>query len=324
MSQGTRRRSSLGALAAASAVVACACGGGKSSDVSETSYALGGTVSGLTAAGLVLRLNAVPGEDLPVGSGATAYAFTGKVKNGQYVVTIQTQPTGLTCTLARASVTVNGANVTDANLSCAVCSGSPGGACSATATRACAYDKQCPTGETCTWAQSIPRFVDNGDGTVTDRRTCLMWEKKTGTPGSGVNCTAADVCPDPHAVNNKYTWSTGSPWSFDGTAATVFLRQLNDAVFAGRTDWRLPASAGSTTSPTAQDPELESILTAVAPSCSPCIHPIFEPTATNLYWTSSPVAAKPGFAWLVYFFNGNAYDVAESSWFHVRAVRGGP
>ena len=28
-----------------------------------------------------------------------------------------------------------------------------------------------------------PRFVDNGDGTVTDYQTCLMWEKKTGTVG---------------------------------------------------------------------------------------------------------------------------------------------
>ncbi|TMA85936.1 MAG: DUF1566 domain-containing protein, partial [Deltaproteobacteria bacterium] len=27
------------------------------------------------------------------------------------------------------------------------------------------------------------RFVDNGDGTVTDNETGLIWEKKTGTVG---------------------------------------------------------------------------------------------------------------------------------------------
>lgn len=31
------------------------------------------------------------------------------------------------------------------------------------------------------------RYQDNGDGTVTDRQTNLMWEQKTGTPGSVLN-----------------------------------------------------------------------------------------------------------------------------------------
>jgi hypothetical protein len=33
-------------------------------------------------------------------------------------------------------------------------------------------------------AAASPRFVANMDGTVTDLKTCLMWEVKTGTVGS--------------------------------------------------------------------------------------------------------------------------------------------
>src|SRR5437867_1000755 len=39
---------------------------------------------------------------------------------------------------------------------------------------------------------TVPRFVDNGNGTVTDRKTCLVWEKKT----AGL-----------HHVNNVYAWA---------------------------------------------------------------------------------------------------------------------
>jgi hypothetical protein len=42
----------------------------------------------------------------------------------------------------------------------------------------------------------LVRFVDNGDGTVTDTRTGLMWEQKT-DDGSI------------HDKDNVYTWSTG-------------------------------------------------------------------------------------------------------------------
>jgi hypothetical protein len=215
-----------------------------------------------------------------------------------------------------------------------ICRGRPGGTCSVTTAQACAYATDCPSGETC--VAPTPRFVDNGNDTITDRRTCLVWEKKTGTVGSPVFCTSASVCPDPHDVNNVYKWSTGSPpWNFvDGTAATVFLKQLNDAAFAGHTDWRLPTSAGITTLPTGSDPELESILTAPYPNCqsSPCIDPIFGPTVANYYWSSSTRAPSPIFAWGVYFDTGDTGNtdtgntVLDYKYYDgfVRAVRGGP
>src|SRR5690606_5886207 len=72
-------------------------------------------------------------------------------------------------------------------------------------------------------------FVDNGDGTITDVRTGLRWEKKS-RDGSI------------HDVDDIYTWSVeGSPSELNGTVVTVFLATLNAGEgFAGYTDWRLP------------------------------------------------------------------------------------
>lgn len=54
------------------------------------------------------------------------------------------------------------------------------------------------------------RFIDNGDGTVTDRETNLIWQKD----------------PAPQRVN----WPE----------AQRYIKQLNVAGFAGHYDWRLP------------------------------------------------------------------------------------
>src|SRR5213078_3331138 len=68
---------------------------------------------------------------------------------------------------------------------------------------------------------AVPHYVDNGDGTVTDNTTGLIWEKKTGTVGTP---NPSDV----HDVNNSYTWSGVSPYQNpDGTLFTTFLATLN-------------------------------------------------------------------------------------------------
>jgi hypothetical protein len=157
-----------------------------------------------------------------------------------------------------------------------------------------------------------------------------MWEKKTGTwseplllVGTWPSCSSgtAPPCDDPHNVNNTYS-SWGYP--FVGTAATVFLKQLNDASFAGHTDWRLPTSAGTTSFPTGNDPELESILTAPYPSCtgSPCTDALFGPTAGDLYWSSS--SGVLCINWVVSFGDGGMKVYKCGYGAYVRAVRGGP
>ena len=156
---------------------------------------------------------------------------------------------------------------------------------------------------------STARYVDNGDGTVTDTQTGLMWEQKVA--GSGF----------PHGVDLIFQWSsTGT--DPDGGAFTSFLGELNKCTsvdgssvtggFASHCDWRLPSIV-----------ELQTILLAPF-RCgpSPCIDPIFGPTAASVYWSSSTLANVPAGAWAVSFVSGLDVDVKSSRLF-VRAVRGG-
>ena len=167
-------------------------------------------------------------------------------------------------------------------------------------------------------------FTDNGDGTVTDNTTGLMWEKKTGTVGAAVLCTAA-TCPDPHDANNRYTWSA-SGTAADGTVFTQFLEGVNGRLCAtstcprlgGHSDWRLPLLS-----------ELQMIVDPTKGNCGggsgACIdETVFGPTVPNFYWSSSTNAGIPLNAWFVGFGNGSSdYNTKTFNDFYVRAVRGG-
>ena len=65
------------------------CGGG--GDSPAPTWTIGGTITGLTGAGLVLRNNG--GNDLAVAASGS-FTFAGGVPNGTpYAVTVQAQPT---------------------------------------------------------------------------------------------------------------------------------------------------------------------------------------------------------------------------------------
>ncbi len=86
---------------------------------STNSYTIGGTVSGLSGAGLVLQNNA--GDDLAITSGATSFTFLTSVADGaDYAVTVLTQPSSpnQTCTVNNGTGTVSGADVTDVTVTC--------------------------------------------------------------------------------------------------------------------------------------------------------------------------------------------------------------
>ena len=135
--------------------------------------------------------------------------------------------------------------------------------------------------------------------TVFDRRAGLEWEKKTDDGGI-------------HDKDNGYTWSTAPPWNPDGTAFTVFLAALNaGGCYASHCDWRLPTLE-----------ELKSIV-----DCShgiPCVAPIFGPTQSSFYWSSSSLAGNPSSAWFVDFVGGGGFADGKAFIYDVRAVRGGP
>ncbi len=175
------------------------------------------------------------------------------------------------------------------------------------------------------------RFRDNGDGTFTDHHTGLMWEKKTGTPGTSAYCDPTP-CPDPNDVNNLYRWSDTGDYP-DGGAFMDFLAKLNapdgpgtttaggptvTGCFAEHCDWRLPTIE-----------ELQTILDA---NCSQggCTvwdktdTATFGPTISYVYWSTSTYSHGPwSNAWVGGFGNGRAYGAIKTIDAFVRAVRGG-
>jgi hypothetical protein len=145
-------------------------------------------------------------------------------------------------------------------------------------------------------------YVDNGDGTITDLNTHLMWEKKS-ADGSI------------HDWGNFYTWAD---------AFSTFIGGLNaGGGFAGHTDWRLPNVK-----------ELQSIINfqnydpAVSPAFNNCALycTVTTCSCTNsgYYWSSTTDWHYRDYAWYVDFMAGSVhYDGGKGVSFIVRAVRGG-
>jgi hypothetical protein len=162
-------------------------------------------------------------------------------------------------------------------------------------------------------------YVDNGDGTILDVSTGLMWEKKDDSGGI-------------HDKDNAYTWSTGTD-DLDGTIMTTFLDTLNDAggggvsCFAGYCDWRAPNAK-----------ELASILeyevfspavgsafhqSATCTGCGDVTLEACSCTAASFHWSSTTTAALPSSALGASFSVGSVLSNAKTNTAHVRAVRGG-
>jgi hypothetical protein len=141
-----------------------------------------------------------------------------------------------------------------------------------------------------------PRFVDNGDGTITDRSLRVMWEKK---------CTGS-ACPKNRQLDTRFDWlHAASTWLMD-------LNRAGEHGFAGYDDWRLPTVL-----------ELSSLPKRSRSCASGCIDPVFGAhlTADWPYWSSSTSHVDPARAWQVSFREAQVMAGDKSDLAHVRAVR---
>jgi hypothetical protein len=144
-------------------------------------------------------------------------------------------------------------------------------------------------------------YVDNGDGTVTDTRTGLTWEKLS----------------DDGSIHDRHD-------TYDRSNLTAKTAFLNAYGFAGYTDWRLPTIH-----------ELQTLvnyatytpaITAYAFNwgCTPGCTVYTCSCMSNSYrtWSSTVVESDPTRSWTVDFYWG---DIKRSEYNNnsIRAVRGG-
>ncbi len=133
-------------------------------------------------------------------------------------------------------------------------------------------------------------FIDNADGTVTHKKTGLMWKRcAEGQNWSGSTCT-------------------GSAAGYDWYQATNLISSA-----AGYSDWHLPTMA-----------ELVTIVEYQA--SKPAINTAIFPNTAQYagFWSASTYTSIPGNAWQIWFSDGFVYH-SDKTWGYnnVRLVRPG-
>jgi uncharacterized repeat protein (TIGR03803 family) len=84
---------------------------------SANTYTVGGTISGLTASGLVLLDNG--GDATSISANATQFTMnTGVAYGSAYAITVQTPPTGLVCSVNTGAAAMGAADVTSVSIVC--------------------------------------------------------------------------------------------------------------------------------------------------------------------------------------------------------------
>jgi hypothetical protein len=144
-------------------------------------------------------------------------------------------------------------------------------------------------GEDADYSINPPSYSDNGDGTVTDNVTGLMWQQE-----------------DDDTTYNWYE-ATGK---YDATDNLFSTHVCDSLSLAGHSDWRLP-----------DEKELLSIVNY--DSSNPAIDTIYFPnTNSSGYWTSTTCANSTSRAWGVDFDIGGVFDINKTDYCGVRCVRG--
>jgi hypothetical protein len=150
-------------------------------------------------------------------------------------------------------------------------------------------------------------FIDNGDGTISDQRTGLMWEKLS----------------DDGSIHDKDT-----SYSWADTVATK-IAALNTMTFGGYDDWRLPnvnelqslINYGASAAPVIHAPFYTGCVAGCTISTCSCTDDQFN----TPYWCSTtyPFGLLTHRAYVVEFANGLVNAEVKTVGRRVRAVRGG-
>lgn len=140
-------------------------------------------------------------------------------------------------------------------------------------------------------AWPTPRFADNGDGTITDNLTGLVWLKDANCPGS------------------TKTWQEALDWVGDLNTSSIACTDYTAMTYA---DWRLPNFK-----------EIQSLVDyGVSSPSLPFPNP-FVGVQLSVYWSSSSFLSFQSEAWVVLMTNGGAFADGKTKSYNVWPVRGG-
>ncbi len=150
---------------------------------------------------------------------------------------------------------------------------------------------------TCNGTMNGTRWCDNGDGTVTDMETGLVWLQNASWGGEYAFWVDSSIGINAH--NRAAQLWDGSPW--EGSA------NLSDGSVEG--DWRLPTLS-----------ELKGLTsgTELALSGSPRA---FTGIQSSSYWSSTASASRVFLAWDVSLYDGFVIDVLKTATHYVWPVR---
>ena len=135
-------------------------------------------------------------------------------------------------------------------------------------------------------------YTDNGNGTVTDNNTGLMWQKQDD--------------------GNLYNWYQASG-TYNETYNPTSQNVCGSLILGSHSDWRLPTKK-----------ELISIVNYGIPPPGPMIMTTYFPNTTSgWYWSSNSNVLMPESARYVDFYDGDIAGYSKDNPNYVRCVRGG-